>query len=70
MSRPMDQIDNSRTKPLQMEHDGQMSSDRSQSDVRPGNRESLVACDAAACRLNTIVSKDARAAAAAGPIVH
>jgi (methylthio)acryloyl-CoA hydratase len=40
MSRPMDQIDNSRTKPLQMEHDGQMSSDRSESDVRPGNRES------------------------------
>jgi hypothetical protein len=34
MSRPIDQIDNSRTKPLLMEHDGQMSSDRSQSDVR------------------------------------
>ena len=29
----IDQLDNSRTKPLQMEHDGQMSSGRSQSDV-------------------------------------
>src|SRR5258707_7272506 len=34
MSRPMDQIDNSSTKPLQTEHHGQMSSGRSQSDVR------------------------------------
>ena len=33
MSHPTDQIDNSRTKQLQMEHDGKMSSDRSQSDV-------------------------------------
>ena len=33
MSHPIEQIDNSRTKPLQMEHDGQMSSGRSQSDV-------------------------------------
>ena len=33
MSHPMDQIDNSRTKQLQMEHDGKMSSDQSQSDV-------------------------------------
>ena len=39
MSHPKDQIDNSRTKPLQMEHDGQMSSDRSQSDVRLENCE-------------------------------
>ena len=39
MSRPIDQIDNSRTKPLQMEHDGQMSSGRSQSDVRLENCE-------------------------------
>jgi hypothetical protein len=36
-SRPIDQIDN--TKPLQMEHDGQMSSGRSQSDVRLENCE-------------------------------
>jgi hypothetical protein len=34
MPRPKDQIDNSRTKPVQMHHDGPMSSDRSQSDVR------------------------------------
>ena len=33
MSHPTDQIDNSRTKQLQMEHDGKMSSDQSQSDV-------------------------------------
>jgi len=39
MSRPIDQIDNSRTKPLQMEHDGQMSSDRSHGDVRLENCE-------------------------------
>jgi adenylate cyclase len=32
MSRPMDQIDNSSTKPFQTEHHGQMSSRRSQSD--------------------------------------
>src|SRR5260221_2501898 len=37
MSRPMDQIDNSSTKPLQTEHHGQMSSRRSQSDVPPEN---------------------------------
>ena len=36
-SRPIDQIDNSRTKPFQMEHDGQMSSGRSKSDVRLEN---------------------------------
>jgi hypothetical protein len=36
---PIDQIDNSRTKPLQMEHDGQMSSDRSHGDVRLENCE-------------------------------
>src|SRR5258706_14486720 len=40
MSRPMDQIDNSSTKPLQTEHHGQMSSRRSQSDVRLENGES------------------------------
>src|SRR4030088_413120 len=40
MSRPMDQIDNSSTKPLQTEHHGQMSSRRSQSDVRLENCES------------------------------
>jgi hypothetical protein len=40
MSRPMDQIDNSRTKPLQAEHHGQLSSGRSQSDVRLENCES------------------------------
>jgi hypothetical protein len=34
MSHPIDQIENSRTKPLQMEHDGQMNSGRSQSNVR------------------------------------
>jgi enoyl-CoA hydratase/carnithine racemase len=33
MSRPMEKIDNSRTKPLQTEHHGQMSSGRSQSNV-------------------------------------
>jgi hypothetical protein len=36
-SRPIDQIDNSRTKPFQMEHDRQMSSGRSKSDVRLEN---------------------------------
>src|SRR5258707_9673105 len=40
MFHPIDQIENSRTKPLQMEHDGQMSSGRSQSDVRLENCES------------------------------
>jgi enoyl-CoA hydratase/carnithine racemase len=40
MSHPIDQIDNSRTRPLQIEHDGQMSSGRSQSDVRLENCES------------------------------
>ena len=40
MSRPMDQIDDSRTKPLQTEHHGQLSSGRSQSDVRLENCES------------------------------
>jgi hypothetical protein len=35
----IDQLDNSRTKPLQVEHDGQMSSGRSKSDVRPENCE-------------------------------
>ena len=40
MSHPIDQIENSRTKPLQMEHDGQMSSGRSQSDVPLENWES------------------------------
>jgi hypothetical protein len=40
MSHPIDQIENSRTKPLQMEHDGQMNSGRSQSDVRLENCES------------------------------
>ena len=40
MSHPIEQIDNSRTKPLQMEHDGQMSSGRSQSNVRLANCES------------------------------
>jgi (methylthio)acryloyl-CoA hydratase len=39
MSHLIDQPDNSRTKPLQMEHDGQMSSGRSKSDVRPENWE-------------------------------
>ncbi len=34
MSHPMDLIDNSRTKPLWMEHDGQMSSGRLRTDVR------------------------------------
>ena len=33
MSHPIDQIDNPRTKPLQMVRDGQMSSGQSQSDV-------------------------------------
>jgi enoyl-CoA hydratase/carnithine racemase len=40
MSHPIDQIDNSRTKPLQMEHDGQMSPGRSQGDMRLENRGS------------------------------
>jgi hypothetical protein len=40
MSRPTDQIDNSRTKPLQTEHHGQMNSGRSQRDVRLENGES------------------------------
>ena len=40
MSHPIDQTDNSRTKPLQIEHDGQMSSSRSQGDVRLENCES------------------------------
>ena len=40
MSRPTDQLDNSHTKPLQMEHHEQMSSDRSQTDRRPENSES------------------------------
>jgi hypothetical protein len=40
MSHPIDQTDNSRTKPLQMEHDGQMSSGRSQGDVRLENCDS------------------------------
>jgi 3-oxoacyl-ACP reductase-like protein len=39
MSRPIDQIDNSRTKPLETEHDGQMTSGRSKSDVRLENCE-------------------------------
>ena len=39
MSHLIDQLDNSRTKPLQMEHDGQMSSGRSKSDVRLENCE-------------------------------
>jgi hypothetical protein len=39
MSHPLDQIENSPTKPRQ-EHDGQMSSGRSQSDVRLESRES------------------------------
>jgi hypothetical protein len=34
MPHPIDQIDHSRTKPLRIEHDGQMSSGRSQIDVR------------------------------------
>ena len=40
MSRPTDQLDNSHTKPLQMEHHEQMSFDRSQTDRRPENSES------------------------------
>ena len=40
MSHPIDQIDNPRTKPLQVEHDGQKNSGRSQSDVRLENCES------------------------------
>jgi enoyl-CoA hydratase/carnithine racemase len=40
MSHTMDQIDNSRTKPFQVEHHGPMSSGRSQSDVRRENSES------------------------------
>jgi hypothetical protein len=39
MSHLIDQPDNSRTKPLQMEHHGQMSSDGLKSDVRPENCE-------------------------------
>jgi hypothetical protein len=39
MFHPIDQLDNTRTKPLQMEHDGQMSSDRSHGDVRLENCE-------------------------------
>ena len=39
MFHPIDQIDNSCTKPLQMEHVGQMSSDRSHGDVRLENCE-------------------------------
>src|SRR6267142_5556465 len=39
MSHPIDQIDNSRTRPLQMEHDGQMRPDRSQSDAPLENWE-------------------------------
>jgi hypothetical protein len=39
MSHLIDQLDNSRAKPLQMEHDGQMSSGRSKSDVRLENCE-------------------------------
>src|SRR5258706_13255073 len=39
-TRPMDQIDNSRTKPLPTEHHEQMSSGRSQNDVRLENCES------------------------------
>ncbi len=37
MSHPKDQIDNSRTKPLQMDHDGQISPGRSQGDVHLEN---------------------------------
>src|ERR1700726_3366056 len=40
MSRPTDQLDNSHTKPLQMEHHEHISSDRSQIDGRPENSES------------------------------
>jgi hypothetical protein len=40
MSHPIDQIDNSATMPLQMEHDGQMRPDRSQSDGPLENWES------------------------------
>jgi hypothetical protein len=40
MSRSTDQLDNSHTKPLQMEHHEHISSDRSQTDGRPGNSES------------------------------
>ena len=36
----IDQRDTSRTKPLQVEHGGQMSSGRSKNDVRPENCES------------------------------
>ena len=39
MSHLIDQLDSSHTKPLQMEHDGQMSAGRSKSDVRPENCE-------------------------------
>src|SRR5258706_16431188 len=40
MRNPKDKIDNSRTKPLQMDHDGQISPGRSQGDVRLENRAS------------------------------
>src|SRR5260370_42051425 len=40
MSNAKDKIDNSRTKPLQMDHDGQISPGRSQGDVRLENRAS------------------------------
>ena len=40
MSRPTDELDNSHTKPLQMEHHEQISSDRSQTDGRLENSES------------------------------
>src|SRR5260370_37358190 len=40
MSRPTDQPDNSHTKPLQMEHHEQISSDRSQTGGRPEKSES------------------------------
>src|SRR5258708_38205289 len=40
MSRPTDQLDNSHSKPFQMENQEQMSFDRSQTDRRPKNSES------------------------------
>ncbi len=40
MSHPIDRIDNSRSTPLQMEHDEQMGSGRSQNDTRAENCES------------------------------
>jgi hypothetical protein len=39
MSRQTDQLDNSHSKPLQMEHHEQISSDRSLTDGRPENSE-------------------------------